>query len=194
MRSAARFGKLGREAAWSRVARRLPQGRFRPRRPAVLRLGRRGGYAIEFAVALPVLLLVMLAGLEFGSQQMTASLLDSAAREAARFGAIGGGVPPGMEADPPASREEAIRRIVLRRGAGWLRTDNLDPISITAYGDHGSIGSPAGSAGAGLGGQVVVYELVYRARVNPVLAPLLGRDAIVHRTRTVVRNEPFDAN
>jgi Flp pilus assembly protein TadG len=50
---------------------------------------RRGATAVEFALLLPVLLLVLLGGMEFARIAWTVSTLNFAVQEAARCGAIG---------------------------------------------------------------------------------------------------------
>jgi len=154
---------------------------------------RRGAFSIGFALLVPLMVALILAGIELGTQVMTATLLDSALRDASRFGVTGELVPLGMETNPPASREVAIRRIVLDRGRGWIIDARLDPIRLTAHAGHAAIGTPAAVAGAGSGGQVVVYEATYRAPVSRVPETLFGVSEILHRSRIVVRNEPFTA-
>lgn len=152
---------------------------------------RRGTVALEFAIIGPVLVVVIMAIIEFTLQAAVGALIESAGREASRFGITGRPVPPGMEGEPPASREEAIRRIVIERGAGLLEADRLT-IDLRAYADIAAVGEDgAGVEGAGAADQVVVYELSYR---QPLLidafVPVLGLGALVHHATIIVKNEP----
>lgn len=54
------------------------------------RQGERGNAIIEFAVVLPILLLVLFGITEFGRALMTANVLAAAAREGVRVAAVGG--------------------------------------------------------------------------------------------------------
>lgn len=155
---------------------------------------RRGHVIVEFALVAPMIALLLLATVEAGIQFGTGLLLDSAARDASRFGVTGATAPPGM-ANPPADRMLAIRRIVLDRGAGMFRDERLS-LSVTAFGSFAALAQPAnGVAGAGNRGDVVLYELRYR---QPVLTPLpalaLGRAEFTHVATALVRNEPFPAS
>lgn len=141
----------------------------------------------------PMLVLLLLGMVEAGVQFGTGLLLDSAARDASRFGVTGATAPAGM-ANPPSDRTAAIRRIVLDRGAGLLRDDRLS-MTITAFGSFTQVGQPgAGTAGPGARGEVVLYELRY---TQPVLTPLpsaaFGAREFIHVATAVVRNEPFPA-
>jgi len=155
--------------------------------------GRRGATAMEFGLVAPMLVLLLLGMIEAGVQFGTGLLLDSAARDASRFGVTGATAPAGM-ANPPPDRTAAIRRIVLDRGAGLLRDDRLT-MTITAFAGFAEIGQQgAGTDGPGGRGAVVLYELRY---TQPVLTPLpsaaFGAREFIHVATAVVRNEPFPA-
>jgi hypothetical protein len=152
-----------------------------------------GNVAVEFGLVAPMLVLLLVGLVEAGVQFGTGLLLDSAARDASRFGVTGATAPPGM-ANPPSDRTAAIRRIVLERGAGLFRDERL-AMTITSFGSFAAIDDPqAGTAGPGERGQVVLYELRY---TQPVLTPLpraaLGASAFLHVATAIVRNEPFPA-
>lgn len=151
----------------------------------------RGATAIEFGLVAPMVVLLLIGMVEAGIQFGTGLLLDSAARDASRFGVTGAAAPAGMQ-DPPADRTAAIRRIVLDRGAGLLRDDRLS-MTITAFGSFAQMDDPAaGTAGPGGRGEVVLYQLRY---TQPVLTPLpsaaFGAREFIHVATAIVRNEPF---
>lgn len=155
------------------------------------RSGRRGAVALEFAIVGLAVLMVLLGIIEFALQSAVGALLESAAREASRFGITGRTVPDGMEADPPKDREEAIRRIILRRGASFLKNERLT-IKLEAFDDMIELGKGGeGKAGAGGAEQIVVYDLEYR---QPLLVemfvPVLELSELLHTTTVIVKNEP----
>jgi Flp pilus assembly pilin Flp len=152
-----------------------------------------GNAAVEFGLVAPMLVLLLVGMVEAGVQFGTGLLLDSAARDASRFGVTGATAPAGMQ-NPPSDRTATIRRIVLERGAGMFRDDRLS-MTITSFGSFAAIDDPqAGTAGPGARGEVVLYELRY---TQPVLTPLpqaaLGASAFLHVATAIVRNEPFPA-
>jgi hypothetical protein len=154
---------------------------------------RRGTTAMEFGLVAPMLVLLLLSMVEAGVQFGTGLLLDSAARDASRFGVTGATAPAGM-ANPPSDRTAAIRRIVLDRGAGLLRDDRL-AMTIRSFTGFDQVGQDgAGTDGPGGRGAVVLYELRY---TQPVLTPLpsaaFGAREFIHVATAVVRNEPFPA-
>jgi hypothetical protein len=156
---------------------------------------RRGSLLVEFALLGPLLFALMMTVVEGAWQALTASTLDIGAREASRFGATGAAAPDWLPPPVPTSREEAVRRIVLHFGPAVLRQDRLH-LSVASYAGPGAIGTQQqGQAGAGAAGETVLYELTYD---QPFLTPLpmlfWGRPSIEHRTRMIVRNEPFPAS
>jgi hypothetical protein len=156
------------------------------------RRSRRGTVAVEFALIGPALLALSLIVLEGAWQALTGATLDIAAREASRFGATGAAAPDWLPPPAPASREEAVRRVVLHFGGRVIQPDRLT-LSLQSYASTATIGQPdAGVPGAGGAGETVVYTLDYtQPFLSPLAAPVLGRADIVHRSTFIVRNEPF---
>lgn len=153
---------------------------------------RRGSIVLEFALTGPMLFALMMTVLEGAWQALTAATLDIGAREASRFGATGAAAPEWLPPPAPATREEAIRRVVLHFGPYVLHQERLS-VTIAAYAAPGSLGAPgAAQAGAGGAGETVLYDLAYEQPfLTPLPALLVGRAAIEHRSRMIVRNEPF---
>lgn len=156
---------------------------------------RRGAILIEFALTGPMLFALMMTVMEGAWQALTAATLDIGAREASRFGATGAAAPDWLPPPAPATREDAVRRVVLFFGPYVLRADRLS-VAIASYGTAGALATPeAGRPGAGGAGETVLYELSYRQPfLTPFPALLLGQPEIDHRTRMIVRNEPFPAS
>ncbi len=152
--------------------------------------GRRGTVLLEFALVGPMLFALMMTILEGAWQAFTAATLDIGAREASRFGATGQAMPDWLPPPAPATREEAVRRVVLHFGPYVLQQSRLS-VTLQSFADPTAMNAP-GSSGAGGAGETVLYDLVYE---QPFLSPfpvlLLGRSSIEHRSRMIVRNEPF---
>lgn len=162
---------------------------------AVLR-ARRGATAAEFAlVAIPFFLL-LLGGLETALQIGAAAALDHAALRASRFGVTGDngasvGAPPNGQGKN--CRSDAIPWMVSNVTGGFLRPANLT-VTTTTYGNYaGAALGQGGTAGAGAGGEIVVYRLRYRQRfmLEGFAERLFGTPFITHAADLVVRNEPF---
>ncbi|HWT10570.1 MAG TPA: TadE family protein [Roseomonas sp.] len=153
---------------------------------------RRGSIILEFALTAPLLIGLTMTVLEGAWQALTAATLDIGAREASRFGATGAAAPDWLPPPAPATREEAVRRVVLWYGPHVLHQDRLS-VRVTAYAGPAALGAPApGQAGAGAAGQTVLYELSYQQPfLSPFPALLLGRNSLDHTSRMIVRNEPF---
>ncbi|BDG72044.1 TadE/TadG family type IV pilus assembly protein [Roseomonas fluvialis] len=155
-------------------------------------LGRHGAVLLEFALTGPMLFALMMTVLEGAWQALTAATLDIGAREASRFGATGQAMPDWLPPPAPTTREEAVRRVVLHFGPYVLQQDRLS-VTVQVFADAAALSAP-GSARAGAGGasETVMYDLSYQ---QPFLSPfpmlVLGRTSLEHRSRMIVRNEPF---
>ncbi|MBK1696287.1 TadE/TadG family type IV pilus assembly protein [Rhodovibrio salinarum] len=186
-----------------------PQGR---QCLAVLR-DRRGGSLLEFGlIALPMVLL-MGGLLEFAVLLTTASMLDSASLQAARYGATGAQPSDG-------TREEMIRQIIQDRTFGLVDMDRLvietqvyqgfdsidqaegfddanandaydDGESFTDVNGNGSWDADQGAPGLGQAEEVVVYEVRYPWEgITGLMKPIVQD---LELTSSVpVRNEPFN--
>ena len=156
------------------------------------RRARRGSILVEFALLGPLLFALMMTVLEGAWQALTAATLDIGAREASRFGSTGAAAPDWLPPPAPTSREDAVRRIVLHFGPHVLHRDRLS-VTVAAYAGPGALAAAQpGAAGAGGAGETVLYDLTYtQPFLSPFPAMVLGRSLIEHRSRMIVRNEPF---
>jgi len=193
---------------------RVPAADPRPD-PGALDRDERGASALEFALVLPALVLLVLGVLEYGLVLFLRVSLDHALGEAARFGITGRTL-------PGRSREEAVRAVLEERLPALVDADSLR-IDTLVYPDFDSIGRPEpfvdrngngtrdpgepytdvngngrwdddmGAPGAGGPDAVVLYRVrtVWRlvTPLAPVLAPPDGR--LVLESAVAVRNEPF---
>jgi len=130
----------------------------------------------EFALVLPVLLLVFMGIFEFGRFYYTRLTLQHAVREATRY-AITGQTQTDPETGEPISRANSIVSVILANTA-TLHVD-LDGISI----------DPADGGGP---------EEIVRVRVDfgydfemPLVKDLLPESGVTLSYETAMRNEPF---
>ena len=171
-----------------------------------------GATAVEFALVLPLMILVIVGGLEMAIVLFIGSSIEAAVMEASRYGATG--------TEVGVSRGERVLEIVGGRTYGLLDMDQVD-MDTLVYESFADIGQPepftdqdgnhvynsgepfvdvngngqwdADMGAAGLGGpsDVVVYRLSYSwGLVTPMLRELLG-ESVTHVSSIAVRNEPF---
>lgn len=178
-----------------------------------------GSPAVEFALAAPVLLLVIAAIIEFGMIMFVTVLMEGGLREAARFGITG-------QTSKDSDRASQILAIVADRTLGLVDV-NKATIAITAYPTFDDVGKredfvdrnangkydedvddlrdcngnherddDRGTSGAGNAGDVVVYRFEYDwPLLTSMMAPLIGKDGKFHlQANAVVRNEPWDGS
>lgn len=85
---------------------------------------RSGQAIVEFTVALPVVLLVILGTIEFGRLLITHTAISSASREAARFGAAVGNVELGVL--PPYEDCDGIRDAAKQTTRAFMALDDAE--------------------------------------------------------------------
>lgn len=177
---------------------------------------RDGATALEFAFALPVVLLLIVGMFEVAVIMFVNVSVEGALREAARFG-ITGDAPDGV------TREQAIVDTVERYTFGFVDMDEAE-ISFKVYDSFNDVGQPEpwtddngngvydagedfedlngneswdedrGVAGVGASGDVVLYEIDYSwGLMTPYLADIIGKNGILDMSASIaVRNEPYD--
>ncbi len=152
---------------------------------------RRGATAVEFAAVGSALFLLLLMTVELSMQLLSGLVLEYGAVAAARFGVTGAVIPPGMT-PPPATRAEAIARLVVQYSGGLLVQSRLT-LSMASYGSFAALKTHTGGvAGPGAAGQVVQYTLSYdQPFVTRFPTMITGASTIVHHATVVVQNEPF---
>lgn len=177
---------------------------------------REGIAALEFALAFPVVLTLMIGMLELSMVLFVSSLLEGGLRDASRFG-ITGSVPAGV------TREQAIIDIVNSRLIGLAQVTPADvkmrvykclsdidkPEPLTndvngngqydpgdAYTDvngNGQWDADMAASGAGTSGDVVVYDITTQWNTfTPFMAAIFGNGGVFPITASIaVRNEPW---
>lgn len=180
---------------------------------------RRGVAAIEFAIALPFLIVLIVGTFELGGLLLTQMLMEGAVRDASRLG-ITGYKPDGK------SREELILETIDSRTLNLVDIDKAvvnelvyqkfadigkpEPLTTDVNGNgaydagdgdeyvdingNGNWDTDMGAAGLGGPGDVVVYTVTYDyPSFTGLLTPLFGDDGtITLRASTAIRNEPFN--
>jgi hypothetical protein len=171
---------------------------------------------MEFAFAAPVVVLMIIGTIEFGMIMFVSTLMESALRDAARFGITG-------EEPTGGTRLGRIIRIVEQRTIGLVDMSDAK-IEVRVYPTFGDVGrgesfvdgngngtydpgetftdengngahdSDVGEAGAGEAGAIVAYKMEYAWPLRtPFAADLIGQDGkFVLKSAIAVRNEPYD--
>jgi Flp pilus assembly protein TadG len=174
-----------------------------------------GAAALEFALVLPPLCLILVGMFEMSMLMFTQASMEGALREAARFGMTG-------SVTDPALRQTQILNIINKDTFNMLTSPT---ISFMIYNSFNNVGSPEpwidangngkwdsgesytdvnsnakwdadqGKTGVGASAQIVQYTVQYDWHViTPFMAPIFGNGGKVHlKASVVMRNEPWDA-
>jgi Flp pilus assembly protein TadG len=192
-----------------RVASGRPQG-------TRLTGDQRGSTLIEFAFAAPLVILMIVGTMEFGMIMFVSTLMESALRDAARFGITG-------QKPPAGTRLEQIVAIIEQRTIGLV--DMADAkVEVMVYPTFGDVGrgedfvdgngngtydpgetftdengngahdTDVGEAGPGEAGSIVAYRMEYAWPLRtPLAGHLIGHDGkFFLKSSIAVRNEPYD--
>jgi hypothetical protein len=178
------------------------------------RLDDSGVAAIEFAMLLPLLLLLTFGVIEMGMIMATMTSLEGGLKEASRYGITG-------QSPDDATRIEKIREVLAYHTISLVDMDEADFV-VKTYPSFSGIGQPEpftdlngndvydlgepysdlnqngswsadqGIDGAGMGGEVVSYTVTVPWHIlTPFAGELITKDGILPLAATiVVRNEP----
>jgi hypothetical protein len=172
----------------------------------------RGSAAVQFALILPMLLLLIIGSFEYAIVMFVSGTLESAVLAASRYGATGfeeGG----------GSRLDRIRAMITEKTLGFVDGDNAD-IDTYVFTSFSSIVAPepftdkdgdgawdpgepfvdlngnatrdagGGTPGAGAACEIVLYVVTYQTRsITGLLRAIMG--TVTHHASVAVRNEPF---
>lgn len=151
----------------------------------------RGQALAEFAIALPLFLLILLGIIDFGRMILVHSAVVTASREGARFGAAVGDDPGAPQYVDCAGIREAVRhatgtlvtvtdnqiQISYVDGTGAATTDSCPP--------HGSLAGPIASEIDSLDRVVVRVTVPYQAIV-PVIHAIVGPITVISEDRRTI--------
>lgn len=179
-----------------------------------------GAAVIEFALALPPLILLIIGMFEVAVVMFVSTSVENGLREASRYGITG---------SPPTTgtRQDQILAIIEANTFGMLDPDTTT-ITFMKYASFQDVGQPEpfvdtpapsplhngkydlgenytdvngngkwdedrGIVGVGNSGEVVRYKVDYEWRLmTPLLSDMLGDSGVFHMTASVVvRNEPY---
>jgi len=129
--------------------------------------GSDGASAVEFALVLPLLLMLILGVVEFGTVFYRQAIIAWSSREGARTGIVAANPKP-----TAAQIQAAVRTVLNKAGLG------TSPVTVTVSGAGGTFGTDL----------VVDVESPYRFQFLPALVPGM-RSSVTLRGRTVMRHE-----
>ncbi|MEM8569594.1 MAG: TadE family protein [Pseudomonadota bacterium] len=182
---------------------------------AMVRLGadERGAAIIEFALIMPIFLLLTIGALEIALVTFVGSSIEAAVLQASRYG-ITGSTSAGV------TREDRVRNIIEDRTFGFVDMDKVE-IDTLIYDRFQDVGEPEpfedangngsydtgenftdingnakwdtdmGKAGLGADDDIVLYRIRYEWGIlTPIIREVLGQ-SIEHTSVVAVRNEDF---
>ena len=147
-----------------------------------------GASIIEFAIILPVFLLLIVGIIEFSLVMFISSVIEGATNNVARLNKTGfeRSTNPN-QAQAQQEDMDRIRELILARGYNIIKSSDLD-VLIKPNG-----GSATGTLGGS--GEMVTYETTYRWKIiTPFLTDILGSNDMTLKSQVVVINEPFANN
>ncbi|MCY0389481.1 pilus assembly protein [Robbsia sp. Bb-Pol-6] len=143
----------------------------------------RGVTAIEFAVAAPFLLFMILGTIELGIDMIMDARVEYAAQSASRYGLT-------TVAPTTGTRADAAKLIVMKILGSWT---NLPHTSVniveTAYSSYGDVGSTNSTTGLGGLGDVVSYTVSLTTPGVSGIPQLLGMSTMTFQRNYIVQNE-----
>jgi Flp pilus assembly pilin Flp len=179
-----------------------------------------GAAAIEFALALPPLILLIIGMFEVAVTMFVSTSVENGLREASRYG-ITGDTPAGIsrqdqilaiiEANTFGMLDPATTSITFMKYASFQDVGQPEPFvdtpapsplhngkydageNFTDLNGNGKWDADRGIAGVGASGEVVRYKVDYQWRLmTPLLSDMLGDNGVFHMSASVVvRNEPY---
>jgi Flp pilus assembly protein TadG len=136
----------------------------------------RGSTLVEFALVVPMIIVLFMGITEFGRFYFTRITLQHAVREAARF-AVTGGTLPDPDTGDPMTRVESIRHVILEEAA------NLD-LDV-----EGLVVDPPDGGGPSA---VVTVTAEFRFEfIAPVIRQMFPGGGYDFTVATAMKNEPF---
>lgn len=174
-----------------------------------------GSPAIEFAFAAPLVLIMLIAIIEFGMIMVVDLTMENALRDASRFGITGQTPSEGGRDDYIVALinnhllnvvDVAHTKIEIKAYPTFADIGQAEYIDANNNGawdtgeaskdcnGNGTIDNDRGTPGAGGAGQAVLYHIDYDwPLMTPVLSPFIGQDGSFHlEANLAVRNEPWD--
>jgi Flp pilus assembly protein TadG len=144
-----------------------------------------GKSLIEFAILAPVFITLVFGILNLGIMMTVQNALESAVREAGRYGITG-------QSEQGLTRDQSITQVI-QQTASKYSASIIDPskiqVTVTAYPDLTQTGQPGVSGSFGLPGQAVLYQVSYPW--NTFFNLFWGSNIVTLHAQTPVLNEQF---
>ena len=143
-----------------------------------------GVSAIEFAIAAPLMFIMILASIELGMGMIMDTSVLIAANEASRYGLT-------TTAPPTGTRDAQAKQIVMNVIGGWGNVPGTT-ISIVQidYGTFANVGTSNNTNGMGGLGDVVSYNISITTNGITGILPSLRLAPITYSSNFIVQNEP----
>jgi len=135
--------------------------------------GIKGISSVEFAIVLPLILLVVFGMIQFAIGWWLSQVITNAAREGARFGIV--------VSDPPIRDSEVIVRV-----QNYLNSSGVDASQATVSVTYANGGAPVDFANCDSGCQVGVLVSVPVTNLIPVLFPMFPNNL---QAQAIMRHE-----
>ncbi|MEO7987690.1 MAG: TadE/TadG family type IV pilus assembly protein [Gemmatimonadales bacterium] len=135
----------------------------------------RGQSLVEFAMVVPLLLLVVVGIIEFGRAWNQSQVVTDAARQGARTAAV-------LNSDPVAT-EDSVRHVVERALANGNIDPNANGVTIEIENFQGGTNTPASVRVS------VPYQFVMFGPVMALASQSFPDASIMLRSRSIMRNE-----
>ncbi|MGI4985527.1 MAG: TadE/TadG family type IV pilus assembly protein [Janthinobacterium lividum] len=163
----------------------MKRGGWRPRLGGPLAFLRdsRGVSAIEFAIAAPFLLIMILGTIELGVDMMIDARVEYAAQLASRYG---------MTTSTPTTgtRSDAAKALVVKAIGMWANIPNTTlTIVETAYSSYSDIGTTSSTSGLGGLGDVVSYQVTLTTPGISGIPQMVGISTMTFQRSFIVQNE-----
>lgn len=142
-----------------------------------------GVTAIEFAIAAPFILFMVLGTLELGFDMIMDARVEYAAQSASRYGLT-------TIAPATGTREDAAKSIVMTILGPWTRLPNTT-VSVVenAYASYADVGTNNHAVGLGGLGDVVSYTISLTTPGVSGIPQLLGISMMTFQRNYIVQNE-----
>jgi Flp pilus assembly protein TadG len=150
----------------------------------------KGSTLVEFALVLPMVLMLMFTTVDFGVYFFVQHTLQYATREGARLGLVGGTVNDG--AGNPLSREASIVQRIRDRASAAM---NPALVEVSIYPVAADFSDPvnwSGTLNAGSPGSYMRVRTTYSYTfITPFLGALVPAGVLKARAQATYRNELF---
>jgi Flp pilus assembly protein TadG len=143
-----------------------------------------GVSALEFAIAAPVMFIMILAAIELAMGMLMDASVLMAANEASRYG---------LTTTTPATgtRDSQAQQIVMNLIGGWGNIPGTKlSIAEIDYGTFTNVGTSNSTSGMGGFGDVVSYNISITTNGITGILPSLGLTPITYSSNFIVQNEP----